>query len=162
MKRLVLLAAAGAVALAVAIAALAAGNGEKALRSTLAPSVPTDPAFHAVLPGSAPWMLSRGEVRIKDDGEFDLEVQGLVIPSLGTPGPVTAIAASLFCGPDTNTAPVFTTNEAPLSSSGDATISQDVVLPSTCLAPIVVVNPDAPSLGGLFTNRYIAITGWKS
>src|SRR5215213_7535421 len=57
---------------------------------TLAPSVPTDPAFHGVTAGGAPWVLRRGDVRVTD-GRLDLRVRGLVIPVApgnGTPGPV--------------------------------------------------------------------------
>ena len=50
---------------------------------SLAPSVPTDPPFHGVAAGGAPWVLDRGEVRVKANGELDLEVRGLVIPALG-------------------------------------------------------------------------------
>ena len=68
------------------------GNGDTLLRSTLAPSVPGDPTFHGVGPGSVQWVLQRGEVRLKRNGEFRLRLRGLVIPSPpgdNTPGPVT-------------------------------------------------------------------------
>ncbi len=131
------------------------GNGGKLLDSSLAPSLPTDAAFHGVGPGGVPWQLDRGDVRIKADGEFDLELRGLVIPSLGTPGPVTTVAASLFCGADASTA-AATTGQVPLSGQGDARIEANLSLPATCLAPIVLVHPN----GG--TARYISITGWRS
>lgn len=69
------------------------GHGAKVVRSSLAPSVPTDPAFHGVTPGGAPWRLDRGAVRIDRSGEFELEVRGLVLTTTGTAGPVTAINA---------------------------------------------------------------------
>src|SRR5436305_4752838 len=69
------------------------GEGTKLLRSSLAPSVPTDPAFHGVTPGGVPWVLDRGEVSVKADGQFDLALDGLVIPALGTPGPVVSVSA---------------------------------------------------------------------
>ena len=155
MRKLVLVLCAVAAALVVTVVALADGGGEKALRASLAPSVPTDPAFHGVTPGGVPWVLTRGEVRIKADGEFDLEVVGLVIPALGNPDGVTTISASLFCGADANTAPAVTTQRVPLSAEGDARISERVSLPATCLAPIVLVHPNG------ITARWIAVTGWK-
>lgn len=170
MKRLVLIAFTVLLASVALVFALAAsgddghgkkgrhdeGNGQKTLRATLAPSMPSDPTFHGVGPGGVPWQLERGSVRIKRDGEFDLEVRGLVIPSLGNPGPVTTISSSLFCGADSNTTPAATTQQVPLSHEGDAKIEAKLSLPSTCLAPIVLVHPN----GG--TARYIAVTGWRT
>jgi hypothetical protein len=131
-------------------------NGEKFLRSSLAPSVPNDPAFHGRTPGGVPWVLRRGEVSIQRSGRFELRVRGLVIPPTGNAGPVTTISASLFCGADANAAPAFTTHAVPLSSDGNARIREKVTLPAQCLAPIVLVHPN----GG--AARYIAVTGWKS
>jgi len=64
------------------------------IRATLAPSLPTDPVLNGVSPGNAPWVLQRGEVRLKADGTFNLRLRGLVIPNPpgdGTPGPVTTV-----------------------------------------------------------------------
>ena len=132
------------------------GNGEALLRSTLAPSVPTDPSFHGIAPGGVPWVLAGSSVRLKADGELDVRVEGLVLPSLGTAGPVTSVSASLLCGADAVAGPAATTGTVPLSAAGDARIEATVALPASCLAPIVVVHPN----GG--TTRYIAISGWKS
>jgi len=131
-----------------------AGEGSTLLRSTLAPSVPGDPPFHGVTPGGAPWILDRGDVSIRDNGKLALEVEGLVIPALGTPDGVKTISASLYCGAEANTAPAATTKQVPLSRSGDAKIRQTLTLPATCFAPIVLVHPN-----GILA-RYIAVTGW--
>ena len=85
-----------------------------------------------------------------------IELDGLVIPGLGTPGPVTTVSASLYCGGDANVSPAATTRPANLSSRGDAEISDHVTLPETCLAPIVLIHPN----NGLA--RYIAVTGWRA
>jgi hypothetical protein len=45
------------------------------INESLAPSQPTDPTFHGVTPGGAPWVLKRGEVRLKRDGKLDLRVR---------------------------------------------------------------------------------------
>ena len=157
MRRLALLVAAAAAALVVAVVAIAAASGgDRSLRSTLAPSVPTDPMFHGVQPGGLPWVLSRGSVTLSSEGRLDLTVKGLVIPTFGTPGPVTSISASLFCGADTNMTPAAVTGTEPLSSAGDGSISQRVTLPADCLAPIVLVNPNG------IQSLYIAVTGWKT
>lgn len=137
------------------------GHGERggaAIRSALAPSQPTDPAFHGMPPGGAPWSLDQGSVRLRGSGKLRLEVEGLVLTSLGTAGPITGIAASVFCGADSVTTPVATTPVAPLSSSGDGEIDARVSVPGTCLAPLVLVRPANAS--GLLS-VYIAIEGFR-
>jgi hypothetical protein len=133
------------------------GGGSKVFRSSLAPSqpAPVDPAFHGVTPGGVPWSLDRGSVEISRRGHFDLRLKGLVITTTGTARPVTTISASLFCGADANVTPALTTGQVPISAEGNARIHQQVTLPATCLAPIVLVHPN----GG--TTRYIAVTGWR-
>lgn len=130
------------------------GRGNAVLASSLAPSVPTDVAIHGIVPGGVPWVLDRGSVRLDGEGELDLRLRGLIIPSLGTAGPVTTVSASLLCGADT--APAATTGAVPLSSSGNARIEARISVPATCLAPSVVVHPNGN------TKAYIAVTGWKS
>jgi hypothetical protein len=161
--RLVLLAAALLVPLALAVAATGSdngvgheGGGATVLRTTLAPSVPSDPSFHGVAPGGVPWVIEHGSAQLKANGELEVEIEGLVIPSLGTAGPVGSVSASLYCGPDTTTAAAAVTGTVPLSQQGDAQIDAHVSLPSNCLAPILLINPN----GG--AARYIAVSGWKS
>ena len=131
------------------------GNGGKLLSSSLAPSQPSDPAFHSVTPGGVAWSLDKGSVKISRSGKLNLHLDGLVITSTGTARPVTTVSASLFCGADANAAPAVTTGPVPISAEGDARIHQHVTLPANCLAPIVLVHPN----GG--TTRYISVTGWR-
>ena len=171
----VLVAAISAVLMALAVSALGArgGNGQgnddqgnggpdangPLIRASLAPSLTTDPVFHGVNPGGAPWMLQRGEVRLKRDGTFDLRVRGLVIPNPpgdGTPGPVNTINASLYCGADSVTTAAATTQQVPISRTGDARIDAKLSLPPTCLAPVILVHPNG-AMGA-----YIALDGWRS
>jgi hypothetical protein len=146
----------GVAALALAVAAIAKPGKDRSLRSTLAPSMPApaDPQLHGVNPGGVPWQLARGTVDLHSDGKLKVDIRGLVIPSMGTPGPVTTVSASLFCGNDTTAA--AKTTSVPLSSKGDAKINQRVTLPAECLAPVVFVNPNGNAAA------YIAVTGWKS
>lgn len=130
------------------------GNGRALLRAPLAPSVPSDVAIHGIVPGGVPWVLDRGSVRLKTDGELDVRLRGLVIPSLGTAGPVATVSASLLCGADT--APAATTAAVPLSSAGDAELETTIAVPTVCLAPSVVVHPNGN------VKAYIAVSGWKS
>ena len=127
------------------------------IRAALAPSMPapTDPTIFGVNPGGVPWVLKRGDVRIKRDGTFRLRLQGLVIPNPpgdNTPGPVMRVSASLFCG---GTA-AATTDPVPISRSGDASINTTVIIPSTCLAPVVFVHPNGNAAA------YISVTGLRS
>lgn len=134
-------------------------HGGALLHASIAPSVPADPAFHGVTPGGAPWVLTRGEVRLSRDGRFDLVVRGLVLPTgtfAGTPGPVTTISASLYCGADASTAAADTTQQVPISRQGNARIEdRSFMVPATCLAPVILVHPN-----GVAT-AYIALDGWS-
>ena len=134
------------------------GNGNTLLRSTLAPSVPGDPTFHGVNPGGAPWVLQRGEVRLKRNGQFRLRLRGLVIPNPpgdNTPGPVTTVNASLYCGADADTTAAATTDTVPISRQGDANINTTISVPATCLAPLILVHPNG------IAGAYISLEGWR-
>jgi hypothetical protein len=162
----VLVAGVAALTAALAVGALSAlgseghgkGHGGPLLKETLAPSVPTDPTFHGVAPGGAPWVLDKGSVRLGGD-RLDLRVKGLVIPVApgnGTPGPVNMISASLYCGADSNTAAADTTGEVPIDRDGDARIKDNsFAVPETCLAPVILVHPNGN------TAAYITVDGWK-
>jgi hypothetical protein len=131
-------------------------TGAPLIHESLAPSQPTDPMFHGVSAGGAPWVLKLGDVRLKRDGKLGLRVKGLVIPALGTPGPVTTVSASLYCGADSSTTAVDTTQQVPISRTGDARIHDaSFSVPSTCLAPMILVHPNG------LTMVYIALNGWR-
>ena len=129
---------------------------------SLAPSQPTDPVFHGVSPGSAPWVLKRGDVRLKRDGKLDLDLKGLVIPALGTPGPVTTVSASLYCGADSSLYPT-----ASSSCRSDVTALLKTAAfwlsgTTRCLhvssLPTPDERPDAPFGGGAAARRAPPIT----
>jgi hypothetical protein len=128
--------------------------GSTILRSSVLPSVPTDPILHGVEAGSAPWILKSGAIRLRSDGELKVRVAGLIIPELGTPGPVTSIDASLYCGNEA--AAAVTTGTTPLSLKGNGLLETTVTLPSSCITPVVLINP----LG--ITSIYIATSGFGS
>ena len=134
-------------------------HGQALLDQTLAPSVPTDPTFHGVAPGGAPWVLKRGDVELRRGDRLELEVRGLVIPNPpgnGTPGPVTTISASLYCGADSNTAAADTTPQVPINARGNARIrDRSFAVPDTCLAPVILVHPNGDAA------HYIALDGWR-
>jgi hypothetical protein len=132
-------------------------HGSAFVDETLAPSVPTDPTFHGVAPGGAPWVLKRGDVELKRGGRLELEVRGLVIPNPpgnGTPGPVTTISASLYCGADSSATAADTTPQVPINSRGNARIrDRSFTVPDTCLAPVILVHPNGDA------THYIAVEG---
>jgi hypothetical protein len=124
------------------------------LTSTLAPSVPSDPVLHGVTAGSAPWVMHDSMVAVLGDGTVIADIDGLVIPELGTPGPVTSVDAAIYCGNDETAA--ATTATAPLSKEGNAFIAAHVKLPASCLTPVVLINPNG--IGSI----YISASGFPS
>lgn len=155
-KKTVLSLALATIALAALALTAGASSGAGSLHATLAPSKPTDPVFHGVMAGGLPWVLNHGRVSITPEGEFNVELDGLIIPQRGNPGPVKTVSASLYCGADANHMAAATTESVALSSSGDAEIHDHVDLPATCLAPIVLIQPNHSSM------IYISVTGWRS
>ena len=137
-------------------------QGPPVLAVSLAPSQLNDPMIHGVGPGGLPWAIKHGTVRLNADGRLRVDIHGLVIPIVhtvggmtfpaGTPRPVTAVQAELFCAPDSSGA-VATTAAVPISDRGDARIEARISLPATCLAPEVLVGPSA--------SAYIAAPGWR-
>lgn len=125
------------------------------LITSLAPSVPSDPALLGSTAGSAPWVLRSGEAKLHSDGRLTARIRGLVIPTgtfAGTPGPVTAVSASLYCGGSST--PVGTSPSAPISRDGDARIATTLTLPAKCQIPALLIHPNG-ALG-----VYIATSGF--
>ena len=65
-------------------------RGNTLFDTTLAPTVPTDPALHGNAAGGAPWVLSFGEARLRQDGRLDVRIRGLVIPPPTARAPSTS------------------------------------------------------------------------
>jgi hypothetical protein len=131
------------------------GDNDAVLFTSLAPSVPTDPALLGAAAGGVPWVLSSGEAKLHSDGRLTVRIRGLLIPSgqfAGTTGPVKTVSASLYCG--ANSAPVGTSGTVPLSSDGDARITAALTLPAKCLIPALLIHPN----GALGT--YITTSGF--
>jgi hypothetical protein len=122
--------------------------------SSLAPSVPTDPALHGAAAGGAPWVLKASLFHLDSAGNVQVVIRGLIIPELGTPGPVTSVDASLYCA--NKTTPAATTQSVPISRSGNAVILARVKLPSLCQTPAVLINPNG------IASIYIATSGFES
>lgn len=137
--------AGAAIALALAGSATVASAGMKpgatvAVDGTLLPSEPNFPVLHGVSTDKSPWLLKKGTVRLRSNGELQVKIRGLIIPSLGTAGPVTTIQAALYCANETVAG--GTSASFPLSESGDATIETTMTVPLLCLAPAVLITPN--------------------
>ena len=91
-----------------------------------------------VASGGAPWTVQSGSAALSDNGLLSVQVQGLILPNLGTPGPVTSVSASLVCGGSGGTV-VATTDPVPLFPNGDAKIQAAIKLTDPCFGPIVLV-----------------------
>ena len=134
-------------------------HGGDVLRSDLFGSqvAPTGPVLFGVNPGGAPWVIARGEARVRRNGRVKVRVEGLVIPTPPSNGtnPLSNIAASVYCGGTL----VATTDPVPFSPAGDARIDATLkaAVPSPCLAPAVLLNP-APA-GVVAARTYIAASG---
>ena len=168
--RLIVALATLALALAVGVPAAFAGTGHRGhrghgserqggtvLRSKVFGSQPTGPVLFGVPPGGAPWVIDKGDARVRRDGRVQVRLDGLVIPTPPSNGtnPVPEIAATVYC----NGAAVGTTSAVPFSPAGNARIDDTLAtpLPSPCLAPAVLFNPAAS--GVVTTTNYIAATG---
>jgi hypothetical protein len=125
------------------------------LSTSIAPSVPTDPTLFGAAAGGAPWVIARGEARLKSDGRLVVRIRGLVIPVApftGTAGPVTMVSASLYCG--ASTTPVGTSSSFPISTNGNARITANLTLPGKCEVPALLIHPNGANA------VYIATSGF--
>lgn len=143
-----------AVAALSASAALADGHpadhddgGGTLLRSGVGGSQPSDHPLFGATPGGAPWVVTQGMARLSSQGDLRVSVTGLVIPGRGNPLPT--LSASVYCTGER----VATTGTVPFSAAGDAVLDTAVALPSRCLAPVVLVHPNANK------DVFIAATG---
>jgi hypothetical protein len=106
--------------------------------------------------GGAPWVVNHGFAVLNDEGRLRADLRGLILPNLGTPGPVTAVAASVVCGD----AVAATTDSAPLSVDGNADVHVKLQVPSPCLGTIVLIRAAAFNGTPLpATGPWIAATG---
>lgn len=125
------------------------------LKTSLAPSVPSDPTLLGGMAGAVPWVLRSSEARLRSDGALEVMIRGLLIPSgvfAGTTGPVSTVSASLYCGG--NSTAVGTSDSFPISTDGDARIVASFTLPAKCQIPALLIHPNGA--GG----TYIATSGF--
>ena len=119
------------------------------LRAPIAGSLTSDPEIFDVSPGGAPWVIDRGNARVRTNGRIDVRVEGLIIPRGDNTNPVPRLSASLAC----NGMVVATTRTVRFSKAGDARIHDKIRVPERCIAPVVMLNPNGNAA------VYIGITG---
>jgi hypothetical protein len=142
-NRLAIVGTMSALALALSpAAALAHDGGDDIIDATLTPSLPSfAPIFH-IPPGGKPWILKRGEVRVRDSGRMDVRIKGLQIPddNGGAANPVGSIDAVLYCGgmqaADSGPHPMST-------PGGDARFRVWLKVPRHCDMATVLISPSA-------------------
>jgi hypothetical protein len=162
-RRSLILAAAAVATLLPASSAVAHGDhhsrhrAHDLLRAPIAGSLVKDKPIFGVKPGGAPWVIDRGNARVRTDGRLEVRVEGLVIPPpVGTGiNPLPRITASLAC----NGKVVATTRSVPFSRAGDARIRANVKIPKRCIAPVVMLNPAPPTNPKGIPGVFIGITG---
>ena len=123
------------------------GGGDDLIREDLVPSLTTDPPINGLQPGGLPWVLDRGEVRVRDDGRMDVRIEGLQIPRAGSEdNPVGSITAVLYCGGMR----VADSGAQPMSiPEGDARFRVTVAAPDHCDMATVLISP-TPLVGSRF------------
>jgi hypothetical protein len=148
--RLATVGACSVLALALSPTAALAHGGDDVIDADLTPSLPTDANINGVAPGGAPWVIDRGEVRVRDNGRMDVRIEGLQIPrDDGTQdNPVAAIVAVLYC----DGTPVANSGPHPMSvPDGDAEFRVWLQGVDDCDMASVLISPD-----GAVGARYIA------
>ena len=137
-----------------------AEDSDAILGSTLIGSTPGQ-VIGGVTSGGLPWNVSHGRVTVNANGNVRLEVDGLILPSLGTTGPVTGVSASLVCGGSGGTV-AATTAAVPLTPAGDARIHDKISAPASCIAPVILVRVAAVNGTPLAQpGPFIAATGFN-
>jgi|SRR5215472_2904330 len=123
------------------------------LKSTIIGSTPGQ-TIGGVTAARAPWQVTKGRIILRNDGSFTIQLTGLVLVN-GT-NPVAQVAASLVCGGSGGAVAVTSQTFALSVPEGNADFSGQLTLPTSCLAPVVivrVVGPDGPTI-------FIAATGF--
>ena len=83
----------------------------------------------------APWVVKHAFATLSDEGRLRVDIRGLMLPGLGTAGPVTAVAASVACSDMV----AATSAAVPLASDGNAEIHAKLQVPSPCFGTIILV-----------------------
>jgi hypothetical protein len=111
--------------------------------------------------GGAAWVVSKGRTILNGDGSLNLRVEGLLLQSNGTTGPVTEVSASLVCGGSGGTV-MATTAGVPLTPAGNAHVHEKITLPASCIGPVILVRVAAANGTPVAQGPFIAATGFTN
>ena len=109
-----------------------------------------------VTSGGAARKDRNGQATLEDHRRLEVEVLGLLLVATNTTGPVVDVAASLVCGGSGGSV-AATSTAAGLSAAGNAEIRDDLTLPATCPAPVVLIRIFNPTT--LQPGAFIALSG---
>jgi hypothetical protein len=157
-SRLALIGAASVAALVLSPATAVADGGHNLIRGDLTPSLPGDASINGVGPGGKPWILDRGEVRVRESGRMDVRIEGLQIPAPFLDptldvNPIANIHAVLYC----SGAAAADSGSQPMSvPGGDSRFRVSLMVPETCADAVVLIQPDSTLTPGTRANAYIA------
>lgn len=117
------------------------GIGSQPLAGT--PAAPIANDVNGVAPGGRPWVIRKLRATVDADGNIRAKGEGLLLgggAGVGTRGPVTQVAATLFCGAG---AALVTLNSraVELDRRGDFEIrgTLSAVPPATCENPVLII-----------------------
>jgi hypothetical protein len=113
----------------------------KTMVGTVAPYLGPANAIRGVAGAGAPWSLDQANGTLKENGDLEVEVKGLIITGTGA-NPVPTFRAVVSCQSIAAGAAVIVnrvTAPFPATTTGDARFKGNVNLPSPCIAPIVFV-----------------------
>jgi hypothetical protein len=109
------------------------------------------------IPGAgAPWSIDKANGTLKENGDLQVKVKGLIITPTGT-NPVPTFRAVVSCQSIAGGAAVTVnrvTAPFPATATGDAAFKGNVDLPSPCIAPIVFV-----TTGTGYPPTWFSVTG---
>lgn len=105
-----------------------------------------------VAPGGNPWVIEKFQAKLEEDGDINVDGIGLVLAggnSIGTAGPITMVAATLFCQTSSGSPATFSSHSSrahPLTTDGNFkfkdTLSPAPPSPCTNSALLIRANND--------------------
>ncbi|HET9522479.1 MAG TPA: hypothetical protein VFO73_15630 [Candidatus Limnocylindrales bacterium] len=152
MSRTLRLAAATALLAVLALGSVATttAGGPKLIDARMTGIPTANLVLQGVTGGGVPWVIDEGRAKLFTDGRLDVEVQGLVLATNGT-NPIANGRAIVTC----NSLPAASSPIVPFSPEGNASVTAQVDLPDSCLAPAVFFVGVLPT----GAERWFAVTG---
>lgn len=129
------------------------GHGGDVLRADVVPiNGPTDPMIFDSPAAGAPWVIDRGEVRVRDDGRTDVRLEGFQVlrPDGTTDNPAANVTVGVYC----NGMLADRSDLQPMTvPDGDARFRVDLDVPKHCDMATALIQ--LPPAAGSTVFRYI-------